>query len=171
MIATSTSTRFSFCHAFVHPLVRSKRMNGVARNQFKKAINPTSQIEPFNHVALNLKFIESSDDDGPPTKYQLTEEQDKALRNAVGSLEDRYGIAWPEKDAAWDTLREENPVMNALTDNDLLRRTYYQQEPDPLDLFTKTPLGPFILINLLFLATGFSWCDTPFHADGACPPL
>ena len=40
-----------------------------------------------------------------------------------------------------------------------------------VDVFLKTPLGPVILINVIAWQTNFSWCDTPFGAEGACPPL
>ena len=117
-----------------------------------------------------MKYIDKSDIDD--TVIELTQAQDQILRNSVSSLTDTYGPGWFELSDAWDTLRKDNPVeFGDLTNNDDLKKAYLRQRPNnPLDLFTQTPLGPFIIINLLFYFTGFTWCDTPFHADGACPP-
>ena len=43
--------------------------------------------------------------------------------------------------------------------------------PSPVEVFFKTPIGPVLLINLAFLVTGFSWCDTPFGDPAACASL
>ena len=51
--------------------------------------------------------------------------------------------------------------------------TVLNQGPDIVGILLKTPVGPTIAINLLILATGSTWCDTPFvdSTSKACMEL
>lgn len=84
-------------------------------------------------------------------------------------MEATYGIAWFEQSEAWDTLKEEHPTLEQYT-NEELSRAFIAQKPTAGDLLTKTPLGPFLVVNGVFWLGGFSWCDTPFHGVDACLP-
>ena len=67
----------------------------------------------------------------------------------------------------WAEARAAYPDLADLTDADLVlaRKKYTSVEPTLLDTFIKTPVGPFLLLNLYALATGFSLaCDLPWSA-------
>ena len=84
-------------------------------------------------------------------------------------MEETYGISWFEESSPWDELKTQYPSLQEYS-NDELRRAYVMQKPTVVDLFVKTPLGPFLLLNLVFFLSGFSWCNTPFHVQGGCLP-
>ena len=119
---------------------------------------------------LHLRFIDT-DEQASTALPDLTPVEDDAIRAAAETLGKEYGVNWFDQAEAWAQAKDDFPLLASYDDADL-RQTYLKQKPKILDLFLKTPLGPFLLINLVVLATGFSWCDTPFHQDGAqCPPL
>ena len=130
---------------------------------------PTIRQQVSYPSHLNLRFLERSNDE---PSLSLTPDEDKAIREAakVVSTDDNFGVGWFDRSEAWVKVKEDYPILAQYEDSDL-RNVYLKQKPNPLDILTGTPLGPFILVNLLFKYTGFSWCDTPFHAEGACPPL
>jgi hypothetical protein len=108
----------------------------------------------------------------PERERTWTPAADDAIRAAGATLgkASEYGVDWFDQADAWTQAKTMFPVLAAY-DNADLRQTYLTQSPSLWDLLVKTPIGPFLLINLVVLATGFSWCDTPFHQDGAqCPP-
>lgn len=84
-------------------------------------------------------------------------------------MEEKYGISWFEQTKPWDDLKAQYPSLQEYNEDEL-RRAYVSQKPTIVELFVKTPLGPFLLLNLILFLSGFSWCDTPFHAVGACTP-
>jgi len=113
-------------------------------------------------------LIPKKTEDGP--KIKLTPEEDDALRIASENLIPSYGYSWFEKPEAYVQLKKDFPVLASYSDDDL-KDAFLKQKPKLADIFLKTPLGPFILINVLAYVTKFSWCNTPFHFDGACPPV
>eukprot|EP00980_Cylindrotheca_fusiformis_P002622 scaffold618_cov130-Cylindrotheca_fusiformis.AAC.26 len=118
---------------------------------------------------LRLKFLERSDD-GP--SLQLSPDEDDAIRAAakVLSTDDAFGVGWFDRSEAWIQAKQDFPILADYDDSDL-RDAYLKQKPKLLEVFTDTPLGPFVLINLLAKFSGFTWCDTPFGQADACPPL
>jgi hypothetical protein len=118
---------------------------------------------------LHLKFLESSDD-GP--SLQLSTDEDDAIRAAAKVLceDDAFGVGWFDQPEAWIQAKQDYPILASCDDSDL-RDAYLKQKPKLLELLTDTPLGPFLLINLLAKFSGFTWCDTPFGQETACPPL
>ena len=169
LIIASTAT-ITTTHAFSNIIVNPSKAASSIKNHGSVVGKNCCGLTTRSSSSLNLKYIDKSNIDD--TVIELTPEQDQILRNSVSSLTEKYGPGWFELSDAWDTLRAEYPVeFGTLTNNDDLKKVYLRQSPNnPLDLLTQTPLGPFIVINLLFYFTGFTWCDTPFHADGACPP-
>ena len=170
VMAVALSTLATVTHAFgvsSQQQLMKKSSNASAMKKATMIYHRRLQSSSTS-TTLNLKFIDKSDVE--ENVVELTPEQDQALRDAVDDLTEEFGPGWFDISDAWDKFRQANPSMGEFTDAEL-QRAYYNQSPNPLDLLTKTPLGPFILINGLFWATGFTWCDTPFHADGACPPL
>jgi len=127
-------------------------------------------FETTTKSATQLNFIKYIDPDpNAPPPIELTSEQDQALRSADSIMEEEYGISWFEQTQPWDDLKARYPSLREYNEDDL-RRAYISQKPTVAELFVKTPLGPFLLLNLILFLSGFSWCDTPFHAAGACSP-
>mmetsp|Transcript_20709 Transcript_20709/g.43243 ORF Transcript_20709/g.43243 Transcript_20709/m.43243 type:complete len:103 (+) Transcript_20709:568-876(+) len=100
---------------------------------------------------------------------ELTAEEDQALRNSIPAMEEAYGIGWFEESEPWDELKTQYPSLQSYS-NEELRRVFLAQKPTVVELFTKTPLGPFLVLNGVAWLGGFSWCDTPFHGADACLP-
>lgn len=76
--------------------------------------------------------------------------------------------------AEWDVVRSEFPGLAGLGDTDLSAAytAYLDQPISPLDVLLKTPVGPTVLINVLLLASGVSYCDAPWAAQTkACAEL
>ena len=69
------------------------------------------------------------------------------------------------------TLLENIAVSRPSASDAELRAAALDLPPSPVEVFFKTPIGPVLLINLAFLVTGFSWCDTPFGDPAACASL
>jgi hypothetical protein len=109
---------------------------------------------------LHLRFIET----------ELTPAKDDAISAAAETLGKEYGVDWFKTAEAWAQAKNDFPML-ASYDDAKRRQPYLMQTPKMLDLLLKLPLGPFLLINLVVLATGVCWCDTPFHQDGAQCPL
>lgn len=84
-------------------------------------------------------------------------------------MEESYGISWFDETEPWDALKIQYATLQQYT-NEELRLAYIKQKPTVGELFTKTPLGPFLVLNGVFWLGGFSWCDTPFHGADACLP-
>ena len=78
----------------------------------------------------------------------LTEEQDKALRDASKDLEVLFGPRWFDDSEAWDQARTQFVELSFYSDAEL-RTDYIRQGARLLDVITETPLGPFVLINLI----------------------
>ena len=125
--------------------------------------------------SLKLRFIESSSTDEDETTQIVLEEIsnnskiDEAIRSSATQMEELYGVGWFDKSEAWKQMKIQYPFLSDY-DDEILRLLFLRQSPKLLDLLTKTPLGPFLAINLLFLITGFSWCDTPFGQIESCSP-
>jgi len=113
-----------------------------------------------------IKWKDTTDEDTEPN-IQLTSEQDQILRDVTTKMEESYGIGWFEQSDAWDELKEEYPALQEYT-NDELTKAFILQKPTFIEVFTKTPLGPILLVNAIFKLGGFSWCDTPFGSADAC---
>ncbi|KAL7468784.1 hypothetical protein ACHAXS_009021 [Conticribra weissflogii] len=127
-------------------------------------------FEKTTKSTTQLTFIKYIDPDpNAPLPIELTPEQDQVLRSAASVMEEKYGISWFEQSQPWDDLKAQHPSLQEYSEDEL-RRAYVSQSPTIVELFVKTPLGPFLLLNLIFFLSGFSWCDTPFHAEGACSP-
>jgi hypothetical protein len=123
-----------------------------------------------NNSRITQCYLKKATDD-QAVAPSLSSEQDQDLRRAAESLTGEFGYGWFNKDEAWEAFAKEYPQMAEEFSQDELRIAYIKQSPQLLDILTKTPLGPVLLINLIVLASGFSWCDTPFHQDGAQCPL
>ncbi|CAJ1938930.1 unnamed protein product [Cylindrotheca closterium] len=117
---------------------------------------------------IKLKFIDSSDEESAP-RLILSPEEDDAIRSVAKSLssDDTYGVGWFDRPEAWATAKQDFPVLQPYEDADL-RDAYLKQKPKILVVFTDTPLGPFLFINLIVKFSGFTWCDTPFGQASAC---
>ena len=113
-----------------------------------------------------IKWKDTTDDDTEPN-IQLSSEQDQILRDVTTKMEESYGIGWFEQSDAWDELKEEYPALQEYT-NDELTKAFILQKPTVIEVFTKTPLGPILLVNAIFKLGGFSWCGTPFGSADAC---
>ena len=109
-------------------------------------------------------------EDNDEIRIQLSPDEDDAVRSASKILSDEYGVGFFDVPEAWEKSKVMYPILDKYSNNDL-RQAYLEQKPKIIELLTDTPLGPFLAINLLFKFTGFTWCDTPFHQDGACPPF
>ena len=97
-------------------------------------------------------------------------EIDDIIRSSASTfLESKYGVGWFDKSEAWNDLKTQYDILKEY-DNQVLRLLYLRQKPSIIELLTKTPLGPFLMVNLAFLLTGFSWCDTPFGQIESCSP-
>ena len=114
-----------------------------------------------------IKWKDKTDEEDTEPIIQLTSEQDQILRDVTTRMEDAYGIGWFEQSDAWDELKEEYPALQEYT-NDELTKAFILQKPTFIEVFTKTPLGPILLVNAIFKLGGFSWCDTPFGSADAC---
>ena len=162
---------FTFTNAFwMPPSHRPKNEACIPsiKRQFRK-----ESYYNLQSSTINLKFLEKTseeDDQVSSVASSLSQQEDDALRSAAKMLSETYGVGFFEKPEAWEQAKVDFPILNNYENNDL-RDAYLKQRPKILELFTETPLGPFVAINLLFKLTGFTWCDTPFHQDGACPPL
>mmetsp|Transcript_6573 Transcript_6573/g.9579 ORF Transcript_6573/g.9579 Transcript_6573/m.9579 type:complete len:158 (-) Transcript_6573:80-553(-) len=107
----------------------------------------------------------------------ISAEEEEALRSASSEIltpvaNDNPG--WFDREAVaaeiWTDVRVKYPILAERSDSEL-RSAYLNLSPTLLDVITKTPVGPFVFINLIFLLSGFSWCDTPFANSDACPVL
>jgi hypothetical protein len=109
----------------------------------------------------------------PVRLLELTEEEDAALRAVSRALSPKsvVGDAWFESPEAWHQARKEHPPLAPYSDEEL-KLALLRQPPKVLDVFLYTPVGPFVLLNIVIAFTGLSWCDTPFGDALACsPPL
>ena len=79
---------------------------------------------------------------------ELTDEQDQALRAVAKDFDVLYGPRWFDDGDAWEKARSQYGVLGRYTDEEL-RTAFIRQGPRLVDVLTETPLGPFILINLL----------------------
>ena len=64
--------------------------------------------------------------------------------------------------AAEEDSSEEPGAVGIAEETTKVQDPYEEPERDLVAILTQTPLGPFVGINLLFWATDFSWCNTPF---------
>ena len=78
----------------------------------------------------------------------LTDEQDQALRAVAKHFDVLYGPRWFDDGEAWEKARSQYDVLAGYSDEEL-RTAFIRQGPRLVDVLTETPLGPFILINLL----------------------
>ena len=78
----------------------------------------------------------------------LTDEQDQALRAVAKDFDVLYGPRWFDDGEAWEKARSQYGVLDGYSDEEL-RTAFIRQGPRLVDVLTETPLGPFILINLL----------------------
>ena len=78
-------------------------------------------------------------------------------------------ISWFQQSEPWEEMKTLHPSLRQYI-NDELQRAYITQKPTVGELLTKTPLGPFLLLNGIFWLVGFRWRDTPFHGTDACLP-
>lgn len=78
----------------------------------------------------------------------LTDEQDQALRAVAKDFDVLYGPRWFDDKDAWEKARSQYDVLGGYSDEEL-RTAFIRQGPRLVDVLTETPLGPFILINLL----------------------
>lgn len=109
----------------------------------------------------------------------LKSDQDvETLAAASSALEKTFGSLWFDNPEACAQARNDFPDLSSYSDTELKDALVVDstsaEEGKPrniVDVFLKTPLGPVILINVIAWQTNFSWCDTPFGAEGACPPL
>ena len=143
---------------------RQQQTPAIYRQEIKTCSSSSSTL-------LNLKFIDSSSssEEEEVSVIELKDDEDQSLRDASKVMEELYGVSWFDNDEAWEQLKMEYPLLESYK-NDQLRLVYLKQKPNFIDIFTKTPIGPFLIINLLFLLTGCSWCDTPFGQIKSCPP-
>ena len=142
---------------------RQQQTPAIYRQEIKTCSSSSSTL-------LNLKFIDSSSSaDDEVSVIELKDDEDQSLRDASKVMEELYGVSWFDNDEAWEQLKMEYPLLESYTDDEL-RMTYLKQKPKFFEVFTKTPIGPFLAINLVFLLTGFSWCDTPFGQIESCSP-
>lgn len=103
--------------------------------------------------------------------FSLTDEQDEAIRSFGPVAVEKYGFSWfRSNDEAIQEARDTYPVLADLTKEEI-REAYLKQNPTVLDVFTQTPLGPFLLINIVAYLADFSWCDTPFGNSDICGAL
>lgn len=146
---------------------RSFRRHTTAPSNRSSGPSPTAST---SNTQIQLKFIESSDEDNAP-KIILSAEEDKAVRAVAKTLssDDAYGVGWFDRDEAWEAAKTDYPILQQY-DNADLKDAYLKQKPNVLEIFTDTPLGPFLLINLIAKFSGFTWCDTPFGQASACLP-
>ena len=110
-----------------------------------------------------------------------TDEEARALRQyrlaALAAYDAAIGADKPETvseeaggKSVWTDCRTACPPLAGRSDAEL-RAAALDLPPSPVEVFFKTPIGPVLLINLAFLVTGFSWCDTPFGDPAACASL
>ena len=78
----------------------------------------------------------------------LTDEQDQALRAVAKDFDVLYGPRWFDDGEAWEKARSQYGVLGGYSDEEL-RTAFIRQGPRLVDVLTETPLGPFVLINLL----------------------
>ena len=78
----------------------------------------------------------------------LNEEEENALRAAGKDFDVIYGPRWFDNPEAWTKARSQWGVLSEYSDEEL-RTAYIRQGPKLLDVITDTPLGPFVLINLI----------------------
>ena len=140
---------------------------------YNQNLTPTTRRQYRQHCVasqLHLRFLDKSNNDEP--SLILTPDENKAIREAakVVGKEDAFGVGWFEVKEAWAKVKKEYPILSEYEDSDL-KDAYLKQKPNFLEVLIETPLGPVLLINLLVKFSGFTWCDTPFHSDAACPPL
>lgn len=145
--------------------------NIIHANKFNTIIGSKKHNLSATQLSLFIKYKDKSDDELSESIVQLSPDQDQLLRDVASSMEEAYGMSWFEKEASWEELKSKHTSLLQEFSNDELRRAYIAQKPKAIDLLLKTPLGPFLLVNLLFLLGGFSWCDTPFLAGSdTCLP-
>ena len=126
----------------------------------------------------------------------LTEEQLKVLM----AIRDEFGQTGKYSfETSWDDIRALYPVLQGRTDEEVPPATWHHErtfratarrsppshpptlppqlrtavvsfERNWFDVLFKTPIGPLLVVNLLIIASGKSWCDTPWYNPGACPP-
>ena len=114
-----------------------------------------------------IKWKDKTDEEDTEPSIQLSSEQDQILRDVTTKMEESDGIGWFEQSDAWDELKVEYPTLQEYT-NEELTKAFILQKPTVIEVFTKTPLGPILLVNAIFKLGGFSWCDTPFGSADAC---
>ena len=165
--------------------IRNKSDGKVNHRQYLLPINIDSDINIHDNIMIKtsrrrgvqsstisstqlafIKWKDTTDEEAEPI-IQLTSEQDQILRDVTTKMEESYGIGWFEESDAWDELKEEYPTLQEYT-NDELSKAFILQKPTLIEVFTKTPLGPILLVNAIFKLGGFSWCDTPFGSADAC---
>ncbi len=78
----------------------------------------------------------------------LTDEQDQALRDVAKDFDALYGPRWFDDAEAWDKARSQYGVLAGYSDEEL-RTAFIRQGPRLVDVLTETPLGPFVLVNLI----------------------
>eukprot|EP00581_Thalassiosira_minuscula_P020190 CAMPEP_0183720332 /NCGR_PEP_ID=MMETSP0737-20130205/12964_1 /TAXON_ID=385413 /ORGANISM="Thalassiosira miniscula, Strain CCMP1093" /LENGTH=172 /DNA_ID=CAMNT_0025950177 /DNA_START=123 /DNA_END=638 /DNA_ORIENTATION=+ len=105
---------------------------------------------------LSLIKYKNTELESSPPIVELNSEQDQILRDCPPAMEEAYGVSWFEQSEAWDELKNKYPILQEYTNGDL-RRAFIAQKPNAAELLTKTPLGPFLLLNGVFWLGGFSW--------------
>ena len=141
------------------------RGTGKAGLHYPSKVLSSSRQQKSHIIALGLKWKEG--DPEQEVGLKLTGEEDGALREAGRDLDPIFGPRWFDKADAWDTARKSHPVLAPYSDDEL-RMAFIRQPPKFADVLLYTPLGPFLIINLVVYITGFSWCNTPFHFANAC---
>jgi len=79
---------------------------------------------------------------------ELTDEQDQALRDVAKDFDALYGPRWFDDGEAWEKARSQHDVLGGYSDEEL-RTAFIRQGPRLVDVLTETPLGPFVLVNLV----------------------
>lgn len=114
----------------------------------------------WRHVPITMQYS------GETTRglESLSPPQQKAFVAAMSSDDVSIPMLVTADAAAWARVREANPELQNLTDDELSAAlsSYINTPPSLSDVLLKTPVGPVVLINIVFAVTGMSWCDIPF---------
>ena len=87
---------------------------------------------------------------------KLDEEQDKILREFATKIVKEYdgedsAMNWYDDSNSWKKLKTNNPELFDQYTMGELRRAYFNLSPSILDVLTKTPVGPAIAINVIWM--------------------
>ena len=134
------------------------------------------QLPPTAYVRHRPAYLQYATGDSTRGLESLnTTEQQAAFRSVIESEQFSATALVTADTALWDRVRAFSPDLADLSDDQLqdVFTSYINTPPSVSDILLKTPVGPVILINLLFFATGFTWCDIPFLSSDtqACAEL